>query len=61
MKCRACICFQEEFHNLLTPPESDGGKAFFYFVYPMLVVFAYTIPDVRKPGNAGWYPVTMAM
>jgi hypothetical protein len=52
---------QEEFHDLLTAPDSAGGKAFFYFVYPMLLTFAYTIPDVRKPGKSDWYPVTMIM
>ena len=52
---------QEDFHDLLTAPDSAGGKGFFYFVWPMLVVFAYTIPDVRKPGRSSWYPVTMIM
>ena len=56
-----CVEFQEDHHDLLTAPDSAGGKAFFYFVYPMLFTFAYTIPDVRKPGMSNWYPITMLM
>ena len=41
---------EDDYHDLLMVPESGGAKAFFYFVYPMLFVFKYTIPDVRKPG-----------
>ena len=52
---------QEEHHDLLTAPDSAGGKAFFYTVYPMLFTFKYTIPDVRQPGKSRWYPVTMIM
>merc|ERR1711871_475192 len=51
----------DEFHDLLTAPDSAGARAFFYFVYPMLFAFAYSIPDVRKPGKSGWYPITMIM
>merc|ERR1711871_941098 len=32
----------DEFHDLLTAPDSAGAKAFFYFVYPMLFAFAYS-------------------
>ena len=41
---------EDDYHDLLMVPESGGAKAFFYFVYPMLFVFKYTIPDVRKSG-----------
>jgi len=52
---------EDDYHDLLMVPESGGAKAFFYFVYPMLFVFKYTIPDVRKPGNDKMFPVTMSM
>ena len=63
MKCGSSSCFglQEEHHDLLTVPDSAGAKAFFYFVFPMLFTFKYTIPDVRQPGKSDWYPVTMVM
>merc|ERR1712072_718096 len=37
------------------------GKIFFYFVFPMLCVFKYTIPDVKDPKYTNWYPATMIL
>ena len=50
-----------EHHDLLEVPESTGGKIFFYFVFPMLCVFKYTIPDVKDPKYTNWYPATMIL
>lgn len=51
---------EEEYHDILTMPESVGGKIFFLYCFPMLVVFKFTILDVRKKKWTSFYPVTMA-
>ena len=39
---------EEEVHDILTVPESSVAKIFFVYCFPMLVLFKYTIVDVRK-------------
>lgn len=50
---------EEEFHDILSMPESIGGKIFFVYCFPLLVLFKYSILDVRKKKWTNFYPVTM--
>jgi Ca2+/Na+ antiporter len=49
----------EEIHDLLAWPATIGGRAWFIFVCPLLVIFRYTVPDVRYPRWTNFYPATM--
>lgn len=40
-------------------PESTGGKLFFVYCFPLLVLFKYSILDVRKKKWTNFYPITM--
>ena len=49
----------EEFHDLLTVPESLPGKMRFVLSLPLLVAFKFSIVDVRKKKYTQCYPITM--
>eukprot|EP01043_Picozoa_sp_COSAG02_P045130 COSAG02_NODE_4097_length_5787_cov_1.650492_5_plen_228_part_00 len=49
-------------HDILQRPESGKAAIFlFYFTFPLLVCFKYTVPDVRFEKYTKWYPATMVI
>ena len=44
----------EGVENLLEFPKSIRGRFWFILTIPLLFLFMYTIPDVRKPGKQKW-------
>ena len=44
---------------MLAMPDTPGAKAFWAVSFPLLVVFKFTIVDVRKRKWTNYYPVTM--
>jgi Ca2+/Na+ antiporter len=50
---------EEEVHDILSMPESFGGRLFFFYCFPLLVLFKFTIIDVRKKKWTNFYPITM--
>ena len=49
-------------HDILQRPEGCGPAAIlFYFTFPLLVCFKYTVPDVRYEQYTKWYPATMVI
>ena len=57
----ASLAAEEEHTHLLHPPSSCAGRLLYAVSLPMLVCFWLTVPDVRRPKLAKWYPVTMCM
>ena len=51
----------EEVHDLLARPDTLGAQLFFYYSFPLLFIFSWTIPDVRKKKLTNLYPATMVI
>lgn len=57
----ASLAAEEAHTHLLHPPPTVFGKIIFGLSLPLLICFTLTVPDVRQPKLAKWYPVTMVM